>query len=155
MSSEKEFTGIWRIISIPPRIFDWVLDHKLLTLLAVGAVYWGCGEIKGAYRRYLYEQQKIEEQKKAEKEAAIQAERWEKQQVEIKKSKALTFRNMATPDPQTPTHEELERKAREAKEERLLTEKAVRNAVKYAFPSQPKLKPMPVPMNQRDNGAKR
>ena len=151
MSSEKEFTGIWRIISIPPRIFDWVLDHKLLTFLAIGAVYWGCGEINDILRDRAYERQKIEEQKRAEQQAAIKAERWKIQQVEIKKSKKLTFRNMPS---STIISEKLKKRAQES-EQKSLEEEAISNAVRYASSSKPKLQPMPVRVNQLDTSSKR
>jgi len=155
MSSEKEFTGIWRIVSIPPRIFDWVLDHKILTLLALGAAYWGWGEIKDVMRHRAYRQRQIEEQKKAEAQALIQAKQWKKQQVEIKKSEGLTFRNMTIgPDAEMKRAEELKKMAQQAEEKRQV-DQAVSNAVKYAFASTPKLQPLPVATNRLDKGVKR
>ena len=155
MSSEKEFTGIWRIASIPPRIFDWVLDHKLLTFLAIGAAYWGWGEIKDIMRHRAYEQRMVEEQKEAERQAIIQAEKQRQQQIEIKKSESITFRNMPSGhDPHVPTPEELKRTERE-RAETPLAEKAVRDTVKYTFGSKPKIQPLPVTISRGDKGVKR
>ena len=155
MSSEKEYTGIWRIVSIPPRVFDWVLDHKLLTFLAIAGACWGWGEIKGLIRRHAYEQRMIEEQKKAEEQAIIQAEKQRQQQIEIKKSESITFRNMPSGhDPHVPTPEELKQAERERAEARL-AEKAVRDTMKYTFGTKPKIQPLPITTSRGDKGVKR
>ena len=155
MSSENEHTGIWRIVSIPPRIFDWVLDHKLLTFLAVGAVCWGWGEIKDIMKQRAREQRVIEEQKKAEEQAIFQAEQRKKQLAEIKKSESITFRNMPSGhDPHVLTPEEVKRAEKETAEARL-AEKAVRDTMKYTFLAKPKIQPLPVATNRLDRGAKR
>ena len=155
MSSEKEFTGIWRILSIPPRIFDWVLDHKLLTLLAIGAVFWGKDKIKEIMRERAYEQRMIQEQKQAEERAIIQAEKWKQQQIEIEKSEKITFRNMPSGhDPHVPTPEEMKKAAKATAEVRL-AEKAVRDTMKYTFGAKPKIQPLPVTANLPDKGESR
>ncbi|MBQ7413128.1 MAG: hypothetical protein IJV07_02505 [Alphaproteobacteria bacterium] len=55
---------VWWLVKLPPRIVDWVLNHKLGTILIAGAILYSYNKIKNYnahQERVSYERKRLEQ----------------------------------------------------------------------------------------------
>ena len=149
MSPRKPFSGLRWLISLPPRLFDWVMNNKIKTLLLVGAVWYIHGQIRKEVRYQRYQREVDRVQQIAEKKEQERQERVAKSQ-----SDKLVFRNLPPPIPPGPSAEELKQQE-QRREQELLEERAIRRVKGYSFASKPMLPTKPVVPEQAKEGADR
>ena len=129
MSSKREYSGI---IWLLPRLFDWVMENKVKTLLIIGAVWYGNGRIQNALHKRAYHRQVIENRMKEMEQKLAMEERLKKNRFD-----QMTFRNMpSVKRVAEPSAAEL-KKIKEEQDQALFEEQVIKSVQNYSFSSRP------------------